>query len=121
MSDTRTITLGGTGFAVPALPFRINRQAYPLCRKLTAANLIERALAANGALDCSADEMDDLGELAFLAASAADKALTRAAFDELPIAPPQLLDAFFAIRYQTGAWVAQEAGAEPEAGEILGA
>ena len=121
MSDTRTITLGGMAFTVPALPFRINRRAYPLCRKLTAAGLIERALAASGSLDCTAEEMDDLGELAFLAASAADKTLTRDAFDDLPVAPPELLDAFIAIRYQTGAWVAQEAGVETGAGEMQGA
>lgn len=122
MSETRTITLGGATFAVPPLPLRINRVAYPICRRLTTAQLIERCVAIKGALDCTPEEMADVAELAFLAASAADKTLTREVFDDLPVTPPELLDAFFAIRYQTGAWVAvADADAGNEPGEAAGA
>ena len=123
MSETRTITLGGATFAVPPLPLRINRIAYPICRRLTAAKLIDRAVAIKGALDCTAEEMGDLADLAYLAASAADGSLTREVFDDMPVTPPELLDAFFATRYQTGAWVEAEpsADADIEPGESAGA
>ena len=131
MTETRDITLGGQVYAVPHLPIRINKLAYPICRKLSRSvpatndapavlSLIERFIAANGTLDCTDEEMEHLAELAFLAASAADRTLKREVFDELPITPSQLLDAFFITRYQTGAWLApEEAQAEP--GEAQGA
>jgi hypothetical protein len=122
MTEPRTITLGGREIDVPALPLRLNMQAYPLCRKLSNDGLLERVAAAKGAVDCTADEMADLAELAFLAAKAADPALERDAFDEMPITPPELLDSFFSIRYQTGGWVATTPEEEPDpAGEAPGA
>ena len=105
MTESRTITLGGKSFAIPPLPLRINAAAYPLCRSLSNAGLIERAAQAGGALDCTEEEMGQLGDLAFLAVSASPLGPTRDGFDELPITPVELLDAFFAIRYQTGGWV----------------
>ena len=135
MNETRDITLGGRVFAVPPLPLRINKAAYPLCRKLTDAGLIDRAITAGGVLVCSTDEMAELAEIAFLAAIAAEGVLardgrmqaaniiTRAAFDDLPVLPQELLDAFFIARYQTGAWVPIDpAGPKDEArGEAKGA
>jgi hypothetical protein len=122
MTDTRPVTLGGRTFGVPPLPLRLNKLAYPLCRKLSGAGLIERIATSGGALDCTEDEMIDLAELAFLGAQAADKDIDRAAFEELPIKPTELLDAFFALRYQTGGWVviAPKEG-EDDAGEAKGA
>ena len=105
MSETKTITLAGKAYAVPPLPLRANRVVYPLCRKLVQAQLIERCIAAGGTLDCDDDEFEALLTLVHRAAQAADPALSRDAFDELAVTPPELLDAFFSIRYQTGAWV----------------
>lgn len=119
MTEPRDITIGGQVFAVPALPIRLNRIAYPLCKKLSEADLFQRCIDNNGVLDATDDELDSLIELAFLAVSAADKAMTRAMFDELPVTPPELLDVFFGVRYQTGAWLAAQAGAAP--GEAPGA
>lgn len=122
MTETRPMTLGGRTFDVPALPLRLNMKAYPLCRKLGAAGLIERIAASGGSLDCSEDEMADLVDLAFLGVSAADPSIDRAAFEELPVAPPQLLDAFFVLRYQSGGWVpATPTEGDDGAGEAKGA
>lgn len=127
MKDTRTITLAGQPIEVPMLPLRLNMTAYPLCRKLSEAFTPERIVAAKGVLDCTEEEMADLAELAFIGARAADPALDRAAFDEWAVTPPELLDAFFPLRYQTGGWIAptpeQIAAMEGEQqpGEAMGA
>ena len=120
MTETRNITLGGQVYAVPHLPIRINKKAYPICRNLATSGLLDRCLKAEGRLDCTEDEMADLAELAWLGASAADKSLTRAAFDDLPINPLELLSAFLDIRIQTGAWLDQE-DAPADMGEAEGA
>lgn len=114
MSITRTITLAGQPYAIPPLPLRINRVVYPIVRGLSAMpadgssdSFLERMTASNGALDVITDaEWDDLIEIAFQAASAATTGLTREAFNDMPILPGELLDAFFPIRLQTGAWLA---------------
>jgi hypothetical protein len=121
MTDTRRIKLGGQAFDVPALPLRLNMKAYPLCRKLGAAGLIERIAASGGQLDCTADEMVDLVELTFLGVTAADPTVKRETFDELTVTPPELLDAFLVLRYQTGGWVPMPAEGEHGAGEAPGA
>lgn len=120
MTETRDITLGGRTFAVPRLVHRINRLAYPICRELTNAGLIDRAVRCGGALDVTTQEMDRLAELAYLACQAADPTLKPNDFDDMVIDPPELLDAFFAIRYQTGGWRPVEKG-EPQPGEGEGA
>lgn len=114
MSDPRDITLGGRTFAVPALPLRANIKAYPLCVKLTNASLVDRALASRGVLDISEDELTDLAALAYLGAAAAEPGLSRDEFDALAITPLELLDAFFGLRYQTGAWVERPPAGEGE-------
>ncbi|MCW1984991.1 UNVERIFIED_ORG: hypothetical protein M2348_000702 [Sphingomonas sp. R1F5B] len=114
MSNTRTIILADREFAVPPLPIRINRLVYPIVRELSAvptdeaADCFLRRLAnSQGSIDAVTDaEWSQLIELAFLAATAADQAMTREQFDTLPITPPELLAAFFPVRLQTGAWVA---------------
>jgi hypothetical protein len=131
MTQTRDIVLGGKTFAVPVLPLRHNRVIYPLCRDLSAdpdnaESFIGRLAASGGSPDKVADdELDKLIQIAFHAAQAADKELSGAAFDELPITPPELLNAFFLIRLQTGAWLMADStqieGGEPEAGEAKGA
>lgn len=114
MTEPRDMKLGGRTFAVPALPLKTTMVVYPLCRKLTIGGLIDRAQRSGGVLDVSAEEMADVVEVAFLCAQAADPALSREAFEALPITPPELLDAFFVARYQTGAWLAPEAAPSGE-------
>jgi hypothetical protein len=122
MTETRPIKLGGRTFDVPALPLRINKTAYPLCRKLSAGGPDGRLSELTKSLDYSEEEMADLMELAFLAVTAADPTVDRAAFEELPVTPPELLDAFFVIRYQTGGWVpVTTAEGDDGAGEAKGA
>lgn len=116
MSGTRDITLGGRTFAVPMLPLRISRLAYPLCVQLTKAQLFERAVQFGGVLDVTKDEMAQLSELAFLACQAADPTLKPDDFDNLPATPAEMLDAFYFIRFQTGGWRPIEPGEKP-AGE----
>lgn len=121
MTDTRDMTLGGRTFAVPRLPLKATMRVYPLCRKLTVNGLVDRCAAAGGVLDCSEEEMAEVAEIAFLCAASAEDGLTQEVFDALPISPPELLDAFFTARYQTGAWVAPEAKPEGDAsGEAKG-
>lgn len=132
MTYTRPITLGGRTFDVPSLPLRINRVVYPLIRALSmpddnpeGSSFVARVLAANGSIFAVSDaEMDILIEIAWGGASAAEKTLSRGEFDDLPISPVELLDAFFIVRGQTGVWVKpparEAAGDEPE-GEAQGA
>src|SRR4051812_25632767 len=105
MADPRTLTLAGRTFTVPPLPLKATMVVYPICRRLTIAGLVERAMANGGALEVDEAEMADIVELAFRCAQAAEPALTRDDFETLPITPPELLDAFLVARYQTGAWV----------------
>jgi hypothetical protein len=105
MTDPHSVTLGGRIFDVPPLPLRLNMRAYPLCRTLSGGTLLERIANSGGSLDCTEEEMAELAELAFIGAKAADPDLDRATFDELPILPAELINSFFALRYQTGGWV----------------
>lgn len=129
MSDTREIILAGESFAIPALPLRINRVVYPLCARLTwhkdpadpeRASFLDRCVAAHGLGECSTDEMDILADIAFHAVSASDHPIDRQAFDDMPIVAGELLDAFFAIRYQTGAWRPAPVSEGSDAGEAMG-
>lgn len=132
--DSRAIALGGRIFNVPQLPLRQNRIVYPIVRTLSAAptepdSFVSRLMAAGGSPDqVTPEELDQLAEIAFHAASAADRALTREEFEDLPISPVQLVEAFFVVRLQTGGWLVPEsdsagAAAEGEAapGEAQGA
>jgi hypothetical protein len=100
---------------VPPLPIRINRVVYPICRKLVMDDLLKRCIDASGELVATSEELDQLIQIAFLAASAADSTVTQEQFDQLAITPPQLLDAFFILRYQTGAWVEAQITGAPSA------
>lgn len=126
MPKTRTITLAGSEFAVPLLPIRLNKVAYPICRKLHNGGFLDRVIEGRGQVDCSAEEMEDLADLCFTAVQAAEPRITREEFDGWPISPPELVDAYIIIRYQTGAWIAPdelETGDEeaPPTGEAQGA
>lgn len=121
MTETRTMTLAGTAYSVPPLPIRHNRVIFPICRKLTQDGLIDRCIAANGSLECTGEEFDQMIEIAFLCIVAGGATLSRDEFEQLPITPGELLDAFFIARYQTGAWVAlPDPEQEPAQGEAKG-
>jgi len=123
MSDIRTITLAGRTFDVPPLPLRVNMAAYPICQRLSNGSLIQKFTeavvsdAAFSSVAISAEEMEDLATLAFLGASTADRDLTRDAFDDLPINPGELIEAFYSMRYQTGVWKAVPVNGTTEPGE----
>lgn len=117
-TDARRIVLGKSEFDVPPLPFGVNIKAYPLARKLSNGGLLERVAAKAGQLDdVEDDELVELGDLAFLACTAAQPGFSRADFDALPIRPTQLLDAFIHIRYQTGVWIAPDPAKPPPGNE----
>lgn len=107
-NTSRTITLAGGPIEVPMLPIRLNKIAYPICQRLHEAKLIDRAVEGRGTCHVSEAEMEDLVELAFVAVQAAIPTTTREEFDSWPISPPELLDAFYLVRYQTGAWLPVE-------------
>lgn len=135
MTEARDIVLGDRTFAVPVLPLRHNRIIYPLCRDLSVIHgeddtesFMGRLVSANGTPDAVRDdEWPKLEKIALQAAMAADPAFTQEDFDNLPVTMPQLIDAFFVVRMQTGAWVSRlpggEASAEeaPASGEAEGA
>jgi hypothetical protein len=125
MTETKTIVLAGNEIEVPRFTLGLNLEAYPLCRKLTNAGYPERyitAAAANAAVEVSNEEFADLAQLAFLGAKAVDPTLVRADFDGWTVAPPELLDAFFPLRLQTGGWVAgAPKEGEDDTGEAEGA
>jgi len=104
MSKTWTITAGERTFEVPRLPLRISRNVYPACQRLTNAGLVERLIRIGDGFAVDEAEMADLVEIAFQCCQAADRDLTREAFDDLPVTPPQLFDAFFAARSACGGW-----------------
>jgi hypothetical protein len=112
--NTKTIILAGSPIEVPFLPIRLNKIAYPLCRKLHNLGFMERVITGKGQLDCSPEEMEDLIELAYVAAVAANPRITRDEFDNWPVTPPELVDCWFLLRYQTGGWIAPEPSAEGE-------
>lgn len=118
-ATTRDIVLGDRTFAVPVLSIRHNRIIYPLCRDLSESEgddtFFARLIAKTGTPDAVRDdEWPKLEKIAFHAACAADKDMTQDAFDDMPITPPQLIDAFFVIRIQTGAWRSpEEIAADP--------
>ncbi len=126
MTISRDIVLADRTFTVPALPLRYNRVIYPLCRDLSGNpddndTFVDRLIKGSGAPGTVRDEeWEKLGEIAFQAACAADKAMTREAFDDLPIKPQDLIDAFFTIRYQTGVWLAPDDGAAPAGDSAAG-
>jgi hypothetical protein len=121
MTENRTVTVAGRKYSVPPLPFRVNREVYPICRKLNNGGLVERAIQAMGALDCTMEEMDDLAQVTFLSVRSVDPDLTREEFDGLAFTPPELIDAYFVIRALTGGWVdLPPATTEAPSGEAKG-
>lgn len=112
-----TIEIGDSTYNVPRLPFKVSRTVYPLCQRLSNAELPMRLVLPKEPLSLTDEEMDDLGKIAFLACKAADPGLTQEAFDNMPITPPQLFDAFFAIRKACGGWRTQAEGQEPQGEE----
>lgn len=127
MSDARELMIGGATYAIPPMPLRLSRKAYPLCMKLTKAGIAQRYVAAfsgGGSFEVTEDEWSDLADVALLTCQSADAGLTREAFDELPITPAELLAAFFEARYATGGWVPSapsDPGGDPAPGEAMGA
>lgn len=117
--ETWTIELGDNTYTVPRLPFKYSRKVYPLCQRLTNAGLPQRIVLPEAPLQLTDDEVDDLAVIAFLAAQAVEPTMTQDAFDNMPITPPQLYDAFFAIRKACGGWRTQTEGQEPS-GESQG-
>ncbi len=100
----RDITLAGKVFSVPMLRISINREAYPLCARLTSSGVLDR-IGSDGTINLSGEDIDALADLAFWGTLAADGNLTREEFDEMPISPVELIDAFIVMRWQTGGWL----------------
>lgn len=128
MADSRTLSLGGRMFEVPPLPLGATILVYPICQRLTNAGLVDRLLGrvegpdgAPAPLTLTADEINDLTELAFQAAHAADESLDAKAFLALPVTPPELFAAFFLVRIQCGGWTARTPEDGDETGEGEGA
>lgn len=124
---SRALALGDRIFHVPLLPLRQNRFVYPIVRELSAApndpeSFIGRLVAAEGSPEhVTTEELDQLAEAVFHAATAADPTLTRDEFEDLPITPAQLIDGFFVVRLQTGAWRTPEDDSSSTAAEGEGA
>jgi len=104
------IILAGHTFTVPPLIIRWNRNAYPICAQLIAAGLFDR-MSEKGTLSLTGADLDQLAELAFVGVQASGSSLSRENFDDLPISPGELFDAFLVIATQTGAWRFAEAKA----------
>ena len=122
MTDTRDIVLGGKTYAVPPLPLRLNMKAYPLCRDLSNSDLLDRFIKAEGKVAFTDEELAALTDLAFIGANAAEPALTREAFDEMPVAVNELLAVLFTMRYQTGGWLPLDPSEDQQdTGEAKGA
>lgn len=117
--ETWDIELGDNVYTVPRLPFKFSMKVYPICQRLSNAGMAERIVMPKEPLALTDSEVDDLGALAFLLCSAAETNMTKEAFDEIPITPPQLFDAFFAARKACGGWRSRTEGQEPS-GETLG-
>lgn len=122
MSEIISLSLGGRTFEVPPFPLEITIPAYPLCQKLTNADLQRRiAGIADGPFELTGEEMNALTELAFYCANAADPALDTQTFLSLPVTPMELFAAFSAARVQCGGWykITREGG--EQSGEPSGA
>jgi len=112
-AGARSVVLGGRTFHVPRLPLGVTIQVYPICKRLTEAGLAERFMA--GVL-VGEDEINDLVELAFQAAHAADGSLDTEAFLAMPVSVLELFGAFLVVRLQTGAWSLAEGRDDPGEG-----
>lgn len=112
--ETWTITMGDKTYAVPRLPFKVSRVVYPICQRLSNAELPKRILMPTSPLVITDEEMNDLGTLALLGCQAADPLLTEEDFESMPITPPQLFDAFLAMRHACGGWRIVPEGQEPQ-------
>jgi hypothetical protein len=117
--ETWNIALGDRTFTVPRLPFKISRVVYPICQRLTNNDLPQRLLdpSIDKKFAVSDEEMDDLAKIALLSCQAASASFTGDEFDASPIPPPQLFDAFFAIRYACGGWQKITGEVKDEPGE----
>ena len=122
MADTKTMSLGDRTFEIPALPLGVCRVVYPVCRKLSLKGALVDRVVSVGLLEAMTDgDMDDLANIDFACAQLADPTFTREEFDQLPVTPIQLFDAFYyVIRYQTGMWIPITPDAEQPAGEAPG-
>lgn len=115
MSDEETwpITLASKTYELKALPLKATKVVYTICQRLSndglAARLTNTAPDAP-ALAVTDEEFDGLCKIALTAAQTADPELTQAAFDAMPITPPELYDAFFEIRKACGGWRPVKAG-----------
>jgi len=124
--ETWEVKLGDRTFKAPRLPFRISRVVYPLCQKLTNAKLTERiygtfensVFVPPPPLEVTDEEMEQLAKVALLTCQAADQTLTEAEFNDMPITPAQLFDAFIEARKACGGWRASEG--KNESGEVMG-
>ncbi len=115
---SRKVTLGGRTFDVPLFVLRHTIQIYPLCQKL--GGVVARSVLNEGVLTASAEEMIDMADAVFLGCRAAEPALTRDEFDNLPVAPHELFEAFLIMRIQTGAWRQASSEGSDDAGEAPG-
>ena len=104
------IILAEQTYTVPPLVIQWNRTAYPICAALIAAGLFDR-ISEKGTLSLTGDDMDKLVELAFVGVQAAGADMSRETFDNLPISPGELFDAFLIMATQTGGWRFVEAKA----------
>ena len=103
--ETWTIILGEREFTVPRLPLKVTRVVYPICQRLTNAELTKRIWnAREEPLQTTDEEMDDLCKITLLACQVADPSFTKEEFEDLPVEPGQLYDAFLAIRFACGGW-----------------
>lgn len=122
--ETWDIELGERSFKVGRLPFKISRVVYPICQKLTNDGFAERiygkfeggAFTPPPPLQVTDEEMDQLAKVALLTCQTADPNLTEEAFNDMPIAPFQLYDAFFTVRKACGGWRSNVEG-KKESGE----
>lgn len=105
MTKNKIIALAGREYSVPPLPLRVNRDVYPICRQLHNDGLLERMQKSGGVLDCTPAEFEQLCHIVYLTIKLVDQDLTQQAFDDMPITPPELLDAYLVIRVLTGAWI----------------
>lgn len=111
--ETWTLSAGDRTFVVPRLPLRVTRAVYPVCQRLTNSGLPLRLTKQDVQLEITETEAEELSTIMFLACQAAAPDLTKEQFDEMPISPSQLYDAFFAIRYACGGWTLKPVVEEP--------
>ena len=97
----RSLRLGDLDLMIPPLPLRLNVKAYPIVVQLMQAGFVDRLVGSGDSVIVTGEDFEALVQLAGLATEAAGLSID---ITDQAVPLPDLIEAFFVMRLQTGAW-----------------